>query len=125
MGRVKLCLATIIAVMGISVFGLWYLDVRTDRITELTERVMRLAKSGNRELALKEEERLYREWEDYQNAASIFVRNEKIADVQNSMARIRPMIENDCDELYAEFANVLSGLEWIVESEIPRISNVM
>ena len=70
-------------------------------------------------------EELNDKWEKYQKTASIFVRNEKISSVQTSMSRLKPLIENENDELNAEFENARSALEWIVESEIPKLTNIL
>ena len=53
------------------------------------------------------------------------VRNDKITSVQTSMSRLKPLIEKDNDELNAEFENAKSGLEWIIESEIPKLTNIL
>ncbi len=41
------------------------------------------------------------------------------------MSRLKPLIENENDELNAEFENARSALEWIVESEIPKLTNIL
>ena len=54
----------------------------------------------------------------------MIIRNDKISMVEDSMSRLRPLIEAENDELTAEFSNARSSLMWIIESEIPRFTNI-
>lgn len=125
MGRIKICLGIIIAIIILSVIGVWTLDCKTDKIIDLLDETKKYSDSGNTQKALEAVDRLENEWEKYHTFASILVRNDKISSVQTSMSRLRPLIEKENDELNAEFANARSGLEWIVESEIPLITNIL
>ena len=125
MGRIKLCGITIIVVIIFGVTSLIYLAHRTNEIIDLARQTQALADKGCKDEALKSAKELEKQWEDYQNMASIFVRNDKISGVQTSMIRLYPLIEKDSEEIDAEFANVISGLEWIVESEVPRVTNIL
>ena len=44
---------------------------------------------------------------------------------KNHWRRLKPLIDKDNDELNAEFENAKSGLEWIIESEIPKLTNIL
>ena len=125
MGRVKLCGVTIMVVIIFGVTSLIYLGRRTNEIIDLAKQTQTLADNGDKQGALTSAEELEKQWEDYQDMASIFVRNDKISGVQTSMIRLYPLIEKDSEEIDAEFANVISGLEWIVESEVPRVTNIL
>lgn len=125
MGRIKVSLVIIISIIIFSIWTIFVLDNKTDKVIGLIDETKKYSDEGNTQKALESVEVLEREWEKYQIFASIFVRNDKITSVQTSMSRLRPLIENDNDELDAEFENAKSNLEWIVESEIPRFSNIM
>ena len=125
MGRIRLSIAILIMVLGISICSVIFLSNKTAGIIELARKTQDYADKGEAQKALEHMGYLENEWESYQNMASIFVRNEKISGVQTSMVRLRSLILNKSEELDAEFAGVISGLEWIVESEIPRITNIL
>lgn len=125
MGRVKICFGIIISIIVLSVLGVWTLDCKTDKIIKLLDETKSYSDSGNTNKALEAVQRLEDEWEHYHTFASVLVRNDKISSVQTSMSRLRPLIEKENDELNAEFANARSSLEWIVESEIPRLTNIL
>ncbi len=124
MGRVKICLGIVIAIIIISISGIFFLDSKTDKIIELIEETKKYSDMGDTEKALESVGVLEQEWDKYHTYASILVRNDKISSVQTSISRLRSLIEKENDELNAEFANAKSNLEWIVESEIPRFTNI-
>lgn len=125
MVRIKISLGIIIAIIVLSISGIFVLDYKTDRVMELLDETRSYSDKGDNEKALEAAERLEKEWEKYHTYASIFVRNDKITNVQTSMSRLKPLIEKDNDELNAEFENAKSGLEWIIESEIPKLTNIL
>lgn len=124
MGRIKICVGVIIAIVLISIFGFFALDCKTDKVIALLDETKKYSDAGETQKAIEAVGKLENEWESYHCFASILVRNDKISAVQTSMSRLRPLIEKENDELNAEFANAKSNLEWIVESEIPRLTNI-
>lgn len=124
MGRVKICLGIIIAIIIVSISAIFYLDMKTDEIIKLIDETKNYSDIKDTEEALKAVDKLEKQWEKYHVYASILVRNDKISSVQTSISRLRPLIEKENDELNAEFANAKSNLKWIVESEIPRFTNI-
>ncbi|MGN1480784.1 DUF4363 family protein [Porcipelethomonas sp.] len=125
MGRIKVSLAILVSIIILCICTIFVLDNKTDKVIELLDETKKYSDEGDTQKALESVKILEKEWEQYQSFASIFVRNDKITSVQTSMSRLRPLIENNNDELNAEFENARSSLEWIVESEIPRFSNIM
>lgn len=125
MVRIKISLGIVVAIIVLSVSGIFVLDYKTDRVLELLEETRSYSDEGDNEKALEAADNLEKEWEKYHTYASIFVRNDKITNVQTSMSRLKPLIEKDNDELNAEFENAKSGLEWIIESEIPKLTNIL
>lgn len=125
MVRIKISLGIIIAIIVLSLSGLWILNFKTNSIIELLDETRNYSDQGKIEKAMESADSLLQEWEKYHTYASIFVRNDKITNVETSMSRLKPLIEKDNDELNAEFENAKSGLEWIIESEIPKLTNIL
>ncbi len=125
MVRVKISIVIIAAIIIFGISGIIILDNKTDRIISMLDQTQALSSEGKTAEAAELADEMNREWENYQKTASIFVRNEKISSVQTSISRLKPLIENDNDELNAEFENAKSSLKWIIESEIPKISNIL
>lgn len=124
MGRVKLCFGILIAIILFGIAGILIIDYKTDDVLKLVEETKEYSDSGDTQAALRAVEELEQAWEKYHKIASVLVRNDKISAVAESIARIRPLIEKENDELNAEFANTQGSLKWIVESELPRLSNI-
>ena len=125
MVRIKISIGIIAVIIILGVAGIFVLDHKTDRVIDMLEETKKYSDAGDTQMAIEAVGKLEQEWERYHTFASIFVRNDKITSVQTSMSRLRPLIEKDNDELNAEYENVKSGLEWIIESEIPKFSNIM
>lgn len=125
MVRIKISIGIIAAIIILGVAGIFVLDHKTDRVIDMLEETKKYSDASDTQMAIEAVGKLEQEWERYHTFASIFVRNDKITSVQTSMSRLRPLIEKDNDELNAEYENVKSGLEWIIESEIPKFSNIM
>lgn len=125
MGRVKLCFGILIAIIVLSIVGILIIDHKTDNVIKMIEKTKAYSDSGETQKALDSVGEVEALWEKYHKTASVVVRNDKISDVQNAISRLRPLIEKENDELNAEFANAIQGLKWIVESEIPRLTNIL
>ncbi len=124
MGRVKLCFGILIAIILMGITGIFIIDYKTDGIIKLIDETESYAESGDTQKALEAVDKLEKKWDKYHKTASIIVRNDKISSVQDNISRLRPLIENENDELDAEFASARSALMWIIESEIPRFTNI-
>ncbi len=124
MGRIKLCFGILILIIVLGISGILIIDYKTDGIIKLIDETRYYSDIGDTEKALESVEKLEKKWNKYHKLASVIVHNDKISMVQNSIARIRPLIELNNDELNAEFASARSALKWITESELPRFTNI-
>ena len=125
MGRIKLCCVMLFVIIVFCCWGFSFISSQTGELTALLEHTEQLAESGSKKEAIDSAKELEKVWEEYQDIASIFVRNDKISGAQTSMTRLCSMIKNESEELGAEFSNARSCLEWIVESEMPKIYNIL
>lgn len=124
MRRVKLCFGILIAIIILGITGILVIEYKTDDIIKLIDETRYYSDQGDTENALESVGNLEAKWEKYHKLASMIIRNDKISAVQDSISRIRPLIEANNDELNAEFADARSNLMWIIESEIPRFTNI-
>ena len=123
--RIKISIGIILVIITLGITGFFLLDRKTDRVISLIDQTKYLSDSGQKNAALECAEKLIEEWNEYHINASIFVNNDKITMAQSSMSRIISLIEQDVDELNAELDCARSALRWIVESEIPRWTNIL
>ncbi|MDR0974073.1 MAG: DUF4363 family protein [Ruminococcus sp.] len=75
--------------------------------------------------ALALSEKLEREAEKYENAVSLFVRDERLSTLEYSAARLKHLIASLSDEVSAELESVREQVETIAESEIPYWYNIL
>jgi tricorn protease-like protein len=125
MGRVKVSIGIIIGILIFAISGIFIINHKTKSLLNDLDKLQAMCDQGRTEEAADFADSFNSRWESYQKIASIYVRNEKISSVQNSVSRLKPLIENENDELNAEFECARSSLQWIVESEIPKITNIL
>ena len=124
MGRVKLCFGILITIIIFGIAGIVIIENKTNNVIDMIDETKSYSDSGDTEKAMESVAELEKEWEKYHRLASILIRNDKISAVQESVSRLRPLIESENDELNAEYATAKNSLKWIIESEIPRITNI-
>lgn len=123
--RIKISFGIIIAIIILGISGFFVLRHETDEIMGMIDETKSYSDSENTEDAIKSVDKLIDKWDKFHTYASIFINNDKISDVQESISRLKALIETDNDELNAEFDTAKSALKWIVESEIPRWTNIL
>lgn len=90
----------------------------------MLEDTQKLMEEGKQEEALIEADKLIDYWDKLRNRSHFLVRSDKIGNINASFARIKPYIEEDNDELNAEFESVKEMLEWFYKSEMPYPNNI-
>lgn len=123
--RVKISVGIILAIVVLAITSFFSLRHSTDRVISLIDQTKYLSDSGRKTAALRCAEELEAAWDEYHTYASIFINNEKISSAENSISRIVSLVENDVDELNAELDCAKSALQWIIESEMPRWTNIL
>lgn len=123
--RIKISFGIIISIIVLGVSGFFVLRHETYEIIGLIDQTKSYSDSANTEEALKSADKLLKKWDKFHTYASVFINNDKISDVQESVSRLKALIETGNDELNAEYDSAKSTLKWIVESEIPRWTNIL
>lgn len=123
--RIKISIGIIAAIIVLGAVGFFMLKNETDEIIAMLDETRELSDNGKKEEALESVDALLEEWDKIHTYASVFVNNDKISATQNSMSRLKALIETDNDELNAEYDTAESSIKWIVESEIPRWTNIL
>lgn len=90
----------------------------------MLEDTQKLMEEGKQEEALIEADKLIDYWDKLRNKSHFLVRCDKIGNINASIARIKPYIEEDNDELNAEFESVKEMLKWFYKSEMPYPNNI-
>lgn len=125
MVRIKISLGIIAAIIIIGVSGFFVLKHESNEVISNIEKTRALAETEKIDEALESADVLVNDWNKFHKYASIFVNNDKISAAQNSISRIKSLIETGSDEINAELDTASSAIKWIVESEIPRWTNIL
>lgn len=123
--RIKISIGIIAAIIVLGITGFFMLKNETDDIIAMLDETRELSDNDKKEEALESVDALVHEWNKFHTYASIFVNNDKISATQNSISRLKSLIETDNDELNAEYDAAESSIKWIVESEMPRWTNIL
>ncbi len=123
--RIKISIGIISAIIIMGITGFFILRHETEEVIDNIEKTRFLANSGKKQEAIDSADILENDWNNYHTYASIFITNEKISAAEASLSRIKSLIESENDELNAELDTAKSALEWIIESEIPKLTNIL
>lgn len=123
--RIKISFVIIVLIIVLGISGFFVLKQKTNDVIELIDETKAFSDSENTEKALDSVEILMEKWDKFHTYASVFINNEKISVAQSSIARLKSLIEEKSDEVSAELETAKSALKWIIESEIPRWTNIL
>ena len=101
--RIKISIGIIAAIIVLGAVGFFMLKNETDEIIAMLDETRELSDKEKKEEALESVDALLEEWDKFHTYASVFVNNDKISATQNSMSRLKALIETDNDELNAEY----------------------
>jgi hypothetical protein len=132
MNRIILSAIIIIAAIAYSIGAAWFSDTSAAEIISLTNRINALYEEytitqneSPRLDALTLAEKLEKSAEKYENAVSLFVRDDRLSTLEYSAARVKHLIRYSSDEVSAELESVREQVETIAESEIPYWYNIL
>lgn len=114
MTRIKFSIAILILLFGISFGSQIWMDSKCSNITSIIAKTEELLVKGNKPEALESAKLLSGEWEDFRKFAGIFVRRNKLIEIDRLCARVKTLAENDSEELSAE----LSEFKKLIERDL-------
>lgn len=123
--RIKISIGIISAIIIMGITGFFILRHETEEVIDNIEKTRSLANSGKKQEAKDFAGILESDWNRFHTYASVFINNNKISAAEVSLSRIKSLIENESDELNAELDTAKSALEWIIESETPKLTNIL
>jgi 2-methylisocitrate lyase-like PEP mutase family enzyme len=132
MKRVVLSAVLIVAAICYSIFSAWFAVSESREIKQLTLQIEELntayIATGDGIIqaeALSMSEELERLAEHFENAVSLFVRDERLSSLEYSAARVRHLIRFGSDEVSAELESIREQVETIAEGEQPFWYNIL
>lgn len=124
MTRLKISIFIIAALIGTSIYqGIW-VDRGCLSLMEQTAQAEDFFRSGDIGNSVDITAELQEKWEDFRKGASVFVRNNKLTELDRLFARVHHLAENESEELPSELTELYHLLELLKNSEIPRWTSV-
>ena len=124
MTRLKISLFIISALIGTSIYqGVW-ISKECVSLMEQTTQAEDFFRSGNAEKSMDITAELQEKWEDFRKEASVFVRNDKLTELDRLVARVHHLAENESEELPSELTELYHLLDLLKNSEIPKWTSV-
>lgn len=124
MRRVKLCCIILGIVLFFSLGSLWVLDYECGKLLNQISVIEELQTQEKTAQALEETDELCRMWQHSYKILSVMVRSDKLSEVNAILARLRPLMEKDNDELGAELRSAIYQLGLLCETEYPYLHNI-
>lgn len=122
--RIKFCAGILLALMIFCASSLWVIKSESEKLCRLTENVKILSENEKTGEAMEACHELARFWESYYKLLSVFVKGDKLIGINASVAKIKPYLEEENEELKAELDSIIYQAEWILETEFPYFHNV-
>lgn len=124
MNRIAFCLIILVLVVAFCGTSLFVIHSGSAKLCAAVAEIQTLTEQKKTAEALAKCDDLNRIWTSYYHTLSFFVKGDKLAGIHSSIAKIRPYLECENDELSAELDSILYQTEWIWETEFPYLYNV-
>ncbi len=124
MTRLKISIFVILVLVGMSVFQSMWISKSCISLMNQTSQAEDLFRNGNTAKSGEITAELQKEWERFRVSASVFVRNNKLTELDRLVARVHHLAENESEELPSELTELYHLLELLKNSEIPRVTSI-
>lgn len=124
MTRIKISILIICILILTSILsGIW-INGRCKSLIELSVQAEEFFESGDKKKAVELTKKLETEWENFRSVASVLLQNNKLSEIDRICARIKPLAENDSEELLSELAELENMIDLLRCGEIPKITSI-
>ena len=103
MTRFRISLAILLVLLGISMGSMAAVRHSGNAVLEAVQQVSETASPTA--------------WEKAEPWLLLSVRRDKLMDTSNSVYRLKPLLESDCDEFTAELKDLQSSLQFLIQEE--------
>lgn len=124
MTRLKISIFVILVLVGMSVFQSMWISKSCISLMNQTSQAEDLFRNGNTAKSEEITAELQKKWKKFRVPASVFVRNNKLTELDRLIARVHHLAENESDELPSELTELYHLLELLKNSEIPRVTSI-
>lgn len=124
MTRIRTAAALLIIITVLCICSPYLIKNRTVKVSAITENIVSALEKGDNIKAAEYADEALDFWNSSGYILDPLVRSDRLMSVYTSLVRLRPLIESDSDEIYAEIKSINAQLEFISEIEFPYICNI-
>ncbi len=124
MTRLKISIIVILVLVGTSIFQSMWISKSCISLMNQTTQAEDLFRNGDTAKSEELTAELQKQWEKFRVPASVFVRNNKLTELDRLFARVHHLAENESEELPSELTELYHLLELLKNSEIPKVTSV-
>lgn len=112
MTRFRISLAILLVLLGISIGSMAAVRYSGNAVLEAVQQVSETASPTAAQC-----EAVETAWEKAEPWLLLSVRRDKLMDTSNSVYRLKPLLESDCDEFTAELKDLQSNLQFLIQED--------
>ncbi|MDE5764182.1 MAG: DUF4363 family protein [Ruminococcus sp.] len=102
MTRIKISLGILLLLIAVSIFSGQWINKSCRNLMNISSHAEEIFSQGDIQQTLEITRQLEKEWEHFSSKAKIFIRSNKLSDIDRLCARINNLAENQSEELTAE-----------------------
>lgn len=122
--RLIIAVSVLLGILAYSAFAALTIRNESRYIISLLDEVKAYSEKDDMAAAEEKAAELEEEWFSYRSRMSFMVREEKLNELNVTIAKIRPYSEEANDELEAEISNARRQLEILYREELPLAANI-
>ncbi len=119
MKRVVLAASILVFIVCYSITGIFIITKKNNRLVYLIENIQACYEIDDTQNALYYADLLDDEWSRYERYMSMLVADERIQNLNMSIVKIKPYLNEANDELIAEIKNIEHQIKMMYHAEIP------
>lgn len=124
MKRFIVAILILVVFLAGSITSLFTIKKQSDNMLKSISELRVMCEEDNPE-AHKLSTRIISDWEKYRTKAGLLVHSQKLVQIQADISRLPGLIENDSDETLATIDSIYISIQWIYDSEVPKLSNIL
>ncbi|NLZ46001.1 MAG: DUF4363 family protein [Clostridiales bacterium] len=124
MKRVIICSIILATIITQSIISLAILRHKNNEFSDLIDQAVTLNQSGQQDKALEKTKEVYDYWQDYYKKISFLIQSSKLDNISYSVAKLKPLLEMDSEDFFAECSMIKVGIIVIYDSEYPHFYSV-
>lgn len=126
MKRVKLCIFIIAMIISMSVYTLYTLGKRNIQLYEYLDRIKSIYLADKNDPRIEPMiAELGSYWRDYYVNISFLIQSSQLGDISDSVARLYPLWQSDCDEFLSEIESIRYQTALLYDNEFPNLHSII